>query len=407
MRWLIGFIVILTLALLLVGGAALSPAPTVTARHTLDQEDVRALRSLAREQLKAGGALRIDGDDANRLLRWGLQQRDLTPPWQARVQFQNNIAHLDLSRNLSLPMRPWLNLALEIKVNGNQPHIEQAHIGHLPLPRQWVEKVLQQRWRELQQQALSAWGELQQLSLQNGLLEVHYQLASNDSTELQRHSAALWFGPEVETLLLHYQKLLADRQLWPSARTSLSQVLQTLLLDAADRKGDPVAEHTAILLALAQQESDPAMAALLQLGRKASSQWLQPTLYRRRDLAQHFVLAGALSLYAGDNIADQLGLLKELEDSDGHSGFGAADLLADRAGIAFAQAMTSPERAAELQARLAEQLNESDIMPSPRQVPTALHKELEQLARSADEHAVRARLNEVLGPLIQQLPALQ
>jgi hypothetical protein len=62
-----------------------------------------------------------------------------------------------------------------------------------------------------------------------------------------------------------------------------------------------------------------------------------PSLHGRHDLAQHFAVSAALTAAAGPEAAEAAGLLKEMLDSRGGSGFSFADLSADFAGIAFAR----------------------------------------------------------------------
>jgi len=61
-----------------------------------------------------------------------------------------------------------------------------------------------------------------------------------------------------------------------------------------------------------------------------------PTMRGRRDLAQHFFVSAGLAAVVGAQNAESAGLLKELADSRGGSGFSFADLGADLAGVAFA-----------------------------------------------------------------------
>jgi len=61
-----------------------------------------------------------------------------------------------------------------------------------------------------------------------------------------------------------------------------------------------------------------------------------PTMRGRRDLAQHFFVSAGLAALVGAENAESAGLLKELGDSRGGSGFSFADLAADLAGVAFA-----------------------------------------------------------------------
>jgi hypothetical protein len=72
----------------------------------------------------------------------------------------------------------------------------------------------------------------------------------------------------------------------------------------------------------------------------------QPTVHGRHDLAQHFVVSGALTALHGPKAAEAAGVLKELLDSQpGGSGFSFADLAADLSGIAFARHLAGSPRA--------------------------------------------------------------
>lgn len=61
-----------------------------------------------------------------------------------------------------------------------------------------------------------------------------------------------------------------------------------------------------------------------------------PTMGGRSDLAQHFVVSGALAVLVGPQTAETIGVFKELRDAQRGSGFSFVDLAADLAGVAFA-----------------------------------------------------------------------
>ena len=61
-----------------------------------------------------------------------------------------------------------------------------------------------------------------------------------------------------------------------------------------------------------------------------------PTMHRRRDLAKHFAVSAALTVVVSPHAAESVGLMKELNDSHGGTGFSFADLAADLAGVRFA-----------------------------------------------------------------------
>jgi hypothetical protein len=64
-----------------------------------------------------------------------------------------------------------------------------------------------------------------------------------------------------------------------------------------------------------------------------------PTMHGRADLAKHFFVSGHLVALSGSDMARSAGLLKELVDAHGGSGFSFADMAANRAGIVFANAV--------------------------------------------------------------------
>ncbi|HXT57218.1 MAG TPA: M12 family metallo-peptidase [Pirellulales bacterium] len=66
-----------------------------------------------------------------------------------------------------------------------------------------------------------------------------------------------------------------------------------------------------------------------------------PTLRRRQDLMQHFLLSAAIQASAGTKSAEAVGLAKELHDASYGSGFSFADWCADLSGIAFARRVQS------------------------------------------------------------------
>jgi hypothetical protein len=65
----------------------------------------------------------------------------------------------------------------------------------------------------------------------------------------------------------------------------------------------------------------------------------KPTMRGRADLAKHFFVSAHLVGLGGAAPARSAGLIKEILDSHGGSGFSFADMAANRAGIVFANAV--------------------------------------------------------------------
>jgi hypothetical protein len=90
----------------------------------------------------------------------------------------------------------------------------------------------------------------------------------------------------------------------------------------------------------------------------------------RADWPKHFTVSAALTVLSLERASDAVGVLKEELDADGGSGFSFGDLLADRAGTAFADlAIRDEEAARALQARLARGFALDDYSPRPTDCP--------------------------------------
>jgi hypothetical protein len=98
------------------------------------------------------------------------------------------------------------------------------------------------------------------------------------------------------------------------------------------------------------------------------------TAHGRQDLVQHFWISAALVQLASAKLSDLAGISKEEMDSGpGGSGFSFADLMADRAGVRFAQRATESEQAAmELQFQLRLTWQVSDLIPPIDQIPEGI-----------------------------------
>jgi hypothetical protein len=93
-------------------------------------------------------------------------------------------------------------------------------------------------------------------------------------------------------------------------------------------------------------------------------------LYKRYDLAQHFIGAAAVTTSVNGQIAQVLGEEKELRDAQGGSGFSFIDLTADKAGTRFGELATaSPQSARKLQEKMAAIKDYTAFMPDPRHLP--------------------------------------
>lgn len=174
----------------------------------------------------------------------------------------------------------------------------------------------------------------------------------------------------LEALAAYQNELAAvvgDRNGW---RVPLTELLSPLFTLAQTRsaRSSAAAEHRALLIVVAAYTNRRSLATLLPDA--AQPRPLVVTLRGRKDWAQHFMLAAALAATGGDGLADQLGLLKEVDDADGGSGFSFTDLAAGRAGTRFGQlAVHAGAGAQSVQKAAARGLHESDVLPVIADLP--------------------------------------
>ena len=112
-------------------------------------------------------------------------------------------------------------------------------------------------------------------------------------------------------------------------------------------------------------------------------------LYKRIDLAQHFIGSAAITASVNGQVAKVAGEEKELSDAKGGSGFSFIDLAADKAGTRFGEmATSSPESARKIQKAMSGIKDYSDFMPDPRDLPEHMDEaEFKQRYQSVDSPA--------------------
>ena len=103
---------------------------------------------------------------------------------------------------------------------------------------------------------------------------------------------------------------------------------------------------------------------------KAKQPRYTAVMYKRGDLAQHFIASAVITASLDKQVSAVVGEEKELNDSQGGSGFSFIDIAADKAGTLFGELATaSPEQARKLQAAMATIKDYNDFMPDPRDLP--------------------------------------
>jgi hypothetical protein len=364
------------LTLVAVAGVALlllvlEPTPLVAANAELRPAELRSLAAMVQ---------------ASDLEHPGVKTTTLTPPklnamadlaarrigGHARLRPSRGgaalLASLPLGRDLG-----YANLHVELRETAGVPAVAAARLGGLPLPAALVDRLLHLGLREL-----APAGELLRVSFTPAEVRVIYRLRGDARTA----AVALLSEAERRRLGVRQSQLAAIVARQPDGGTlSLAPLLAALLaeptgVDGAGGRPDPVADNRAALLVLATYVNG----RRLPVAAAATPERRRVVLRGRHDLAQHFSISAATAAKGGSPLSHLVGLAKELADADGGSGFSFPDMLANRAGIRFAEAATGTPESARLVHLLARTgLTEDDIMPTPRGLPEGMQQaELER-----------------------------
>lgn len=280
------------------------------------------------------------------------------------------------SVTLKLPENPianYFNVSFRLgsETDKTLPSIAKFKIGKLLLPAKFADWVIHAliRYSFLNEYFILATSPIQQVEIADKTLTIFYEANSqNRSTNAQ--SRELYQQKIAEIVSRHDEK-------W---RLSLAELLQPVFELAYQRA----------TLETAIEENRSAILALNDYVNAMKNPIHPPFLYKRIDLAQHFVGAATLTASMNSQVANALGEVKELSDARaGGSGFSFIDLAADKAGSRFGElAVSSPETARRIQKLTAEIKDYRDFMPDPRDLPEHMSEtEFKQIFESTQSPA--------------------
>ena len=371
-------LVVLLAVLLVLPWLVLDKTPAVEPPARLHYSDIVWTQTLFQKhdpRLQTPGivqSLSLDEDEVNRLLNYMVEVRpvigmaaDLMP------------AGAQVTSSLRVPDNPfgrYLNVSVDLIAPAGRIEVTRAQIGDLPLPGALANLAAHLAHRLLLRDEVYA-------ALANSIY--HIEFSEDRATldylwqpillaQIERKGAELLI-PDAEhaRLLAYADAIRAQARLLPhGSRLALPRLLSSVFTLAKKRGGDAAAENRAALTALAAYIGGISLPKLL-VGDSRSNLSAPPvllTLHGRRDFAEHYLIAAALSANGGSQFANALGLIKEEEDARKGSGFSFTDLAADRAGARLGERAT--EKTAEtLQAKLATAQTDFYMMPDFSDLP--------------------------------------
>lgn len=403
----------------------LSERPMALATDQLEQQDLVRVQRLVAQQISQPDAqgrvtLKLGEQDINTAITFALQTAKIPIVDGAVLQLDDQTA--TLSGSLALPLnisRHFINYRAMLETDAGQPHIVQLHLGYLSVPPgllRWLENQALDRLYndERLSNYRQTWETVEQVDINDGQLSIVYRITQAVIEGVASQQKKLMLeqidGDTVDIYMAHLEPI---SQKLGSRRYPLSAMLvpaYELAQQRSDQGHDAIAENSAALISLAMYVADPTVLQLMGLDQRVGQpgRRMALTLHRRKDLAKHFLTAALISLFAGDQVADLIGMQKELNDSQSSSGFSLADLVADKAGIRFADLATSnPASARRLQQQALQVLYDDQLLPSPDALP---QMDIENdLARMDDSEleAYMANVDRKINQLLAAIPLYQ
>ncbi len=216
-------------------------------------------------------------------------------------------------------------------------------------------------------------------------------------------------SPELNIYQIKIYEVVSNHN--PAWRLSLADLLKPTFQLALERSSIETAikENKLAIMAVNNYVNHKEPKAFITRSVSKQTYKYYPTfLYKRTDLAQHFISSAAITASLNREIAKVMGEEKELSDANGGSGFSFVDLTADKAGSRFGELATStPENARKAQKMMAEIKDYSDFMPEPRDLPEHMNDAEFKLRYESIDSPVYREISKEIDTRISNIPLYQ
>ncbi|MDD4913710.1 MAG: hypothetical protein PHW13_01560 [Methylococcales bacterium] len=345
---------------------ALDNSPQTIVLQGLDRDDIQRAKQL----------LHVSPEDRQSLKTVSLNEKDLNIATRYLLNhFVENTSQVLILKDRILfqiavfvPDNPWgryLDFHFALKQNAGSIRIKSFKIGEISIPDPAANILIPFIVHNtgLNQYWLAANRYIRDVHITPQTLEVSY-LGSIVETAKQ---LAINTHREYPGLYLYQQQIndiVSNHD--PKWRLSLSELLQPLFVSALHRSNQHTAiqENRALIIAVASYIYKNDLRKFLPIGLLYSKEYLV-FAYKRIDIPQHFIASALLTAVDSSLLSQQVGIDKEVGDSQKGSGFSFIDLLSDRAGMRFGQlAVASALQARRLQEIMAGVRDYSDFIPN-------------------------------------------
>jgi hypothetical protein len=378
--------------------------PEVRLGWSLTHEDILRAKKILHEGSKTRpdeiGTIELSEKDLNLAANYLLNRYSNSA---AVIEIVNNKVRFHVT--MTLPdnrIGRYINISFRLgNEDGNTlPVITKFKAGKLLLPAKVAAFVIDNiiRHSSLNQYFILATRPIKAVGIEQKKISITY--FSSTETLIQARNF-LTRGDDTPAMSLYQQKLtdiVARHD--PEWRLSLAELLQPLFALAYQRSTleSAIEENRAAIFTINDYVNKSETKRFLSspLLNVSGKRYFPAFLYKRIDLAQHFIGSAAITASVNGQVAKVVGEEKELSDAQGGSGFSFVDLAADKAGTRFGEmATSSPENARKIQRLMSVIKDYSDFMPDPRDLP-----------ENMNEDDFKKRYQSVNSPAYQELSKL-
>lgn len=280
---------------------------------------------------------------------------------------------------LFVPQSPWghyLDISFTLRQGPQNIFIKSLKLGEISIPDPVANRLipfivhhsrLQEYWQLGQQY-------IQSVRLTETTLEIDYLTAIVDDVKrlaVRKHHDY--------PSLPFYQQQINDivSQHDPAWRLSLNDIMQPLFKQALQRshEANVIQENKAIILAVASYIFKGELRSFLPLGLVFNKEY-PAFAYKRIDIPEHFIASAMVAALGTSTLSQQLGLDKEVGDSQRGSGFSFVDINSDKTGSLFGQlACNNVQSAFYIQQQMAQAKDYTSFIPDPQGLPEEMDQQ--------------------------------
>jgi len=294
-------------------------------------------------------------------------------PSTSQISVKKERLHFKISLLLAKnPFGHYLNIGFNLTKRAGYPVINTLQIGKIKVADEFAGLIVESiiKYTPLKEYYILAAQHIRALQIHPQGLTISYitpddiKLKATLSLNNKNYQSVLFYQQKISTIIALHN---------PKWRLSLAELLQPLFKQAYQRStiSTAISENRAVLIAISTYVNKREIQAIIPFDISPTTQRQYPaSLYRRTDMAKHFMASAVLAASGASSLAHILGQEKEITDARHGSGFSFIDLAGDRAGLLFGQtAVASPIQARLLQERMANIKDYTAFMPEVRDLP--------------------------------------